>query len=191
MQTLESAIAEARRVGSELHVAVGALIGQRPNRHTGRYPFGLAHAVLACLGDFSGATTELLDAVLVIIDGVYQWREPVPIVAPELAPDWSPRERGCECHFEVGDFPCPVHPDPEAATCAPSTCAPDCPAEIPDDGGPLVLYTATGNIIDLRDVGDSILIMTTIPDPQVSADEALKLARMLTIAAQQARKAGG
>lgn len=48
-------------------------------------------------------------AAFVVIDG-RRWYCAAPVVDDDL----QPREPGCECQWEVGDAPCPVHGSREA-----------------------------------------------------------------------------
>jgi hypothetical protein len=226
MNTLESAIAEARRVGSPLHAALSAIVGTEPVATPQR------RALSAFKANFGEAArswrvADLINAVLVVRDGVYQWREPKPLTDIECSADCP---AGTHDHADgtriiVSDAapkrtPCP---GPPTHLCPGAGCR-DCQIsyledqrdamrdqnltlqmeleiarqtkpEIPDDGGPLMLRTED-TVFDIGLYDGIRLAVSTYPGGtchDLTDDEALTLARMLTVAVQRrrARKAGG
>jgi hypothetical protein len=118
MDTLESAIAEARTPGTPLHTALSNLVGTRASAWTRHELFSLINPHVYC------TVKNLLDAVLAIREGVYQWRKPVP--AAETREQYDART-GTTRHTYV---PAVIaEPEPEPGACGHTCGAFDCVLE--------------------------------------------------------------
>jgi hypothetical protein len=208
LTTLKSALAEARTPGTPLHAALSAMVGRSPSV-VGHSP---VYDLIPPGAQWFGS--EVYNTLLIVRDGVYQWREPVPTNDPEMDahPDANQDSRVLRAmwpgnhsvseysvylgavrgamrisvrdeHGQLTDdavlavLRCALQP---TTTCMPSTCA------------PIAEQRAIAAQLDAareRPVLNRADLVAICREAAAGACGAA--ARMLTIAAQRARKAGG